>query len=94
VIVADASPFAEHTIFMSFSAVSACVSVTMAVMQIRVMRMPMRQRCVPVPMRMRLARCQLGPVLMLVMLVVAVPVFVLHGVMDVFVVMPLGQVEP
>ena len=68
--------------------------VTMAVMQVGIMRMPVHQRRVPVPVRVWLAKCGVWAVLMLMMFVVAMAVFVFQGVMGVFVVVSLGQMQP
>jgi hypothetical protein len=71
----------------------------MTVMQVRIMRMPVQQGIVAMPMRMRLVRLQAWDVqtwrmLVLVVPVVDVPVFVLQRIMGVVMVMPLGQMQP
>jgi hypothetical protein len=62
----------------------------MAVMQVGVMRVPMHQGQVPVPMRVRLDRRDVGAAAMLVMRIVRVPVLVLHRFVNML--MSLGQV--
>lgn len=66
----------------------------MAVMQVRVVRVPVHERGVPVRVGVRLAGRIGGSVLVLVMFVVPMPVLVLHRFMEVFVLMPLGQMQP
>ena len=68
--------------------------VTVPVMQVRVMRMPMHERCMAMPMRMGLSRRYVGPMLMSMVLIVPVPVLVLHGIMNVLVIVLLRQVQP
>jgi hypothetical protein len=70
------------------------VPVTVPVMQIGIMRMPMHDRRMTMPVRMRLSRRYVGPMLMLVMIVVPMPVLVLRRVMNVLVIVLLGQVQP
>jgi hypothetical protein len=66
----------------------------MAVMQVRVVRVPVHERGVPVPVGVRLAGRIGGRVLVLVMFVVTMPMLVLYWFMNVFMLMPLGQMQP
>ena len=66
----------------------------MAVMQIGVVRVPVWQRRVPVPVGMRLARRIVRAVRVTVMLVVAMPVLVLQRLVVMLVLVPLGEMEP
>lgn len=70
------------------------MAMLMPVMQIRVVRVPVYEASMPVPMRMRLARRVSRDMLVLVMLVVVMPMLVLHRLMNMFVLVPLGQVQP
>ena len=63
-------------------------------MHIRRVRMCMFETIVPVPMGMRLAYWILRSMLMLMMLVVNVRVCVRHSIVDVFMLMPLRDVQP
>jgi hypothetical protein len=67
---------------------------TVTMMQIGVMRMLVPDRLVPVPMRMRLARGIVRPVLMMMMVVVAMAVLVFHALVNVLMLMPFGQMQP
>ena len=49
---------------------------------------------VPVPMRMRLAQWIVRPVLMMMVVVVTMPVLVFHGLVNVRMLMPFGQMQP
>ena len=65
---------------------------TVPMVQIGVVRVPVHETDVPMPMRMRLAG-RIGccvPVLMV--LVVTMPMLVLHGFVQVFVLVPLSYV--
>src|SRR5262245_54666551 len=73
---------------------STATSMPVSVVQIRIVAVRMAKRHVDVPVRMRLAMRIRGPVGVLVMLVVPVQVVVLQPVVDVFVCVTLGQVEP
>ena len=64
------------------------------VVQVRVMRVPVHQPRVPVPVRMRFARRRIFAMLVLVVFVVAVTVLVLQLLMHMLVLMPLRQVQP
>ena len=68
--------------------------VTVPVMQVRVMRMPVHERRMTVPMHMRLSGRHVGPVVMSMVLVVPMPVLVFHRVMNVLVIVLLDQVQP
>jgi len=48
----------------------------------------------PVPMRMRLAWRIVRPVLMMMVVVEAMPVLVFHGLVNVLMLMPFGQMQP
>ena len=61
-------------------------------MDIRVVRMPMGQGAVFVLVRMRLARRSSEIVFVLVMIIVDVPMDMTHHVVNVFVLVALGQV--
>ena len=63
------------------------------VMDVRVMRVPMHRGEMPVDMHMRLAGRIARLMHMLVMRIMNMRVFVQHGVMVVFVFMPLGEVK-
>ncbi len=67
---------------------------TMAVMQVGIVRMPMRQWRMPVPVRVRLAWWRVRPVPVLMMLVVIMPMLMFHAVMAMRMVVPLGQMQP
>lgn len=58
------------------------------------MRVPMRQRRMPVPVGVRLTGLHTRFVLMAVVFVVAVPMLVLHRLMGMGVLVPLGQMQP
>ena len=62
------------------------------VVQVRVVRMSVRQRGVPVPMAVSLTGRVVGSVLVLMMHVVIVQVLMLHRSMRVLVFVPLRQV--
>ena len=70
------------------------VPMSMAMMQVRVVRVPVHERGVPVTVRVGLAGRIGDGVLVLVMFVVTMPVLVLHWLVEVFVLMPLGQMQP
>lgn len=67
-------------------------SVSVPVMQIRVMGMPMPHRLVAMPVRMRLRYG--GRMDVLVMLIVHMAVLVLQCAMRMFVLVPFGQMQP
>ena len=64
----------------------------MAVVQVRIMRVPMPHRFMPVRVGMRLAHRAVMGVLM--MRVMAVQMVMLHRAVPVVMVMPLGQMQP
>lgn len=66
----------------------------MTVVQIGIVRVPVHQRRMAVPMGMRLARWRVRPMCVLMMLVVMMPVLVLQNLMNMFVIVPLGQMQP
>ena len=63
-------------------------------MEVRVVRMPVDQAAVPMPMNVRLAWRVAGAVRVLMMLVVPMPVFMFHRLVKVLVLVPLGQMQP
>jgi hypothetical protein len=69
------------------------VSVPVAVMEIRIVRMAVPQANVAMPVRMRLARRIIGPMYVLMVLIVHMPMFVLDLLVQMFVFMPLHQME-
>jgi hypothetical protein len=66
----------------------------MPVMQVRIVRVPVYETGMPVPMRMWLAGRIAFSMLVLMVFVVVMPMLVLHQLMDMFVLVPLGQVQP
>ena len=66
--------------------------VLVAMMEVRVVRMPVPEPVMPMPVRMRLGRRPLVGVLM--MLVVDMPVFVLDRLVRMVVLMAFGQMQP
>ncbi len=65
-----------------------------AVVQVGIVRMAVHHRPVAVPVRMRLTWHDPGAVAVLVVCVMAVPVLMLHRLMFMRVLVPLGQVQP
>ena len=65
-----------------------------AVVYIRVVRVSMRDRLVPMHVRVRLGAVPGKVVRMQMMRIVCVRVLVRHGMMRMFVLVPLGQVQP
>ena len=65
----------------------------MAVVQVRIMRMLVYDRRVPMPVRVRFARGVPRRMVMPMVLVMGMPVFVLRGRVGVLVLVPLGQVQ-
>ena len=63
-------------------------------MQIGIMRVSVHNGLVAVPMGVRFARRIVRSVLVPMVCIVAVVVFVLEGLVLVFVVMPLGEMQP
>ena len=70
------------------------LSVSVSVVDVRVVGMRMDQFLVSMPVRVRLAGRIVRRVCVLVMLVVVVKVFVFHRFVPVQVFVPLGQVQP
>jgi hypothetical protein len=62
----------------------------MLVVQVRKVRVLVRETCMPVAMCVGLPDWVLAPVFMLVMLVMNVSVLVLHGFMHMLMLVPLG----
>ncbi len=69
------------------------IAVRVPVMNIRVVRMGVFQTDVDVGVRVRRIGRIVRPVRMLVMVVVGMPVLVNHAVVDVRMLMPLGQMQ-
>ena len=70
------------------------MGMTVAMVQVRVMRMPVRQLRVPMPMRVRLGGRRFRAVLVLVVRVVVVPVLMFQRLMRMVVVVPLRKMQP
>ena len=66
----------------------------MSVMNVRVVRVPVYERLVPMPVGMRLAHRVIGRVRVLMVLVMDVQVLVLEHLVGVLVFVPLRHVEP
>ena len=73
---------------------TASSAVSMAMVNVGIVRMPVHHRRVPVPVAVRLAGRCTWIVSMLVVGVVAVAVLVLQRFMGVLVLMPLGEMQP
>jgi hypothetical protein len=71
---------------------STALAVFMAMMDVRVVRMPVPKPFMPVPVRMRL--CNRSFVSMAMMVVVDMGMLVLDWLVDVFMGMPFGQMQP
>ena len=71
---------------------STALAVFMAMMDVRVVRMPVPKPFMPVPVRMRL--CHRSFVSMAMMVVVDMGMLVLDWLVDVSVGMPFGQMQP
>ena len=63
-------------------------------MEVRVVRMPVDQADVPMPMSVRLAWRVTVAVRVMMMLVVPMPVLMVHRLVNVLVLVPLGQMQP
>ena len=72
---------------------STDAGVPMSVMQIRVVRVFVRHRVVPMPMTMRLASRIIWAMCMLVVGIMSVPMLVLDRIVLVFMLMRFGQVQ-
>jgi hypothetical protein len=70
------------------------MTMSVPVMEVRVVRMPVDQAVVPMPMTVRFAGRVAGAVRVLMMLVVPMPVFMVHRLVNVLVLVPLGQMQP
>jgi hypothetical protein len=68
--------------------------VAVSVMKVRIVRMPVNERLMPMAVGMWLARRRVGAMLVLMMRVVAMPVLVFVFLMDVLVLVALGEVQP
>ena len=67
---------------------------SMLMVQVRVMRMPMHQALVSVEVAVRLADRSIGPVAVLVVFIVHVPMLMLHRLMHMLVFVPFRQMKP
>ena len=67
---------------------------SVAMVQVGIMRVPMRERFMAMPMRVRFSRRRAGRMRVLMMLIMHMPVFVLHGLVRMVMVMTLGEVQP
>ena len=70
------------------------VPMTVAMMQVGIVRVSMEHGFMPVPMAVRLSRMHVGAMSVLVVVVVAMPMLVLQRLVGVFVFMPLCEMEP
>lgn len=70
------------------------VLMTMAMVQVGIMWMPMHQRLMTVPVRMHLTERHVRPMYMLMMRVVAVAMLVFYRLVNVLMVVPLGEMQP
>ncbi len=70
------------------------MTMPMPMMEVRVVRMPVHQSDVAMPMSVRFTGWITGAMRMLMMLVVTMPVFMLHRLVNVFVLVPLSQMQP
>ena len=70
------------------------VIVTVPMMQIRIVRMPMHERCVPMTVSVGLCHDNSSSMTVLVVRVMDVPMVVLQLVMRVIVFVPLGEMQP
>src|SRR3954469_22748950 len=85
---------AKGVLFARSALSSGLVLVTVAMMKVGIVRMLVPHRLVPVPMRMRFTGRIVRPVLMMMVIVVAMPVLVFHGLVAVLMIMPFGQMQP
>ena len=69
-------------------------AVSVPMVKVGIVWMTMHEARMAMPVRMRLARWIGRDVLMTMVRVVTMPVFVLHRLVDVLVIVPLGQVQP
>ena len=70
-----------------------CFSMRMSVMQVRIVWMLVDHRCVPMPMRVRLANRIVWPMDMLMMFIVPMPMLVHHLGVPMLVLMLFGYVQ-
>ena len=70
------------------------MTMSVPMMEVRVVRMPVDQADVPMPMSVRLAGRVADAVRVLMVLVVPMPVFMFHRLVKVLVLVPLGQMQP
>ena len=70
------------------------MAMSMPMMEVRIVGMPVHQANVPVPMSVWLIGRIGRTMLVLMMLVVTMPVFMLHRLVNVLVLVPLGQMQP
>ena len=86
-----------HPRLAAYALLSHCapssVRVAVAMMQVRIVRMLVHDRRVPMPVRVRFARRVPGRMVMPMVLVMGMPVFMLRGRVGVLVLMPLGQMQ-
>ena len=67
---------------------------TMPMMQIGIVRVPVCDADMPMPMGVRFARRIGRRVIVLMVLVMTMPMLVFHGFVQMLVLVPLGQMEP
>jgi hypothetical protein len=70
------------------------MAMSMPMMEVRVVRMPVHDADVPMPMSMRFAGRVAGAMRVLMMLVVTMPVFMLHRLVNVLVLVSFRQMQP
>ena len=70
------------------------MTMSVPMMEVRVVRMPVREADVPMPMGVRFDGRIAGAMRVLMVLVVTMPVFMLHRLVNVLVLVPLGQMQP
>ena len=70
------------------------MAMSMPMMEVRVVRMPVHQANVPVPMSVWFTGRIAGTMRVLMMLVVTMSVFMLHRLVNVLMLMTFGQMQP
>jgi hypothetical protein len=70
------------------------MAMSVPMMEVRVVRMPVHQANVTMPMSVQFAGRIACAMRVLMMLVVTMPVFMLHRLVNVLVLVPLGQMQP
>ena len=70
------------------------VPVAVSMMQVRIVGMPVHQRCMAMPVRMRLAGRIGRRVIVLMVCVVAMAMLMLHHFVNMVMLVPLGQMQP